>query len=52
MVLQVLVGIASAEGGFLFTGNGMAIAAAAHIGGFIIGVLLANPLLRFRWRNA
>jgi membrane associated rhomboid family serine protease len=52
VILQVLVGIASAQGAFPFTGEGMAIAAAAHIGGFIIGVILANPLLRFRWRNA
>ena len=52
VILQVMVGIASARGGFPFTGEGMAIAAAAHIGGFIIGVILANPLLRFRWRKA
>jgi membrane associated rhomboid family serine protease len=52
VILQLLVGLASAEGGFLFTGGGVAIAVAAHIGGFIIGVLLANPLLRFRWRKA
>jgi membrane associated rhomboid family serine protease len=52
VILQVMVGIASAQGGFPFTGEGMAIAAAAHIGGFIVGVILANPLLRFRWRNA
>ena len=52
VILQLLVGIASARGGFPFTGGGMAIAAAAHIGGFIIGVLLANPLLLFRYRKA
>jgi membrane associated rhomboid family serine protease len=52
VILQILVGIASAGGGFPFTGSGMAIAAAAHIGGFIIGVLLANPLLLFRYRKA
>jgi len=52
VALQVAVGIVSAQGDFPLTGNGMAIAAAAHIGGFVIGVLLANPLLRFRWRNA
>jgi membrane associated rhomboid family serine protease len=52
VILQVLVGIASAQGAFPFTGKGMAIAAAAHIGGFIVGVILANPLFRFRWRNA
>ena len=52
VAIQVAVGIVSAQGGFLFTGEGMAIAAAAHIGGFIVGVILANPLLRFRWRKA
>ena len=52
VILQVAVGIASAQGGFPFTGTGMAIASAAHIGGFIIGVILAQPLLRFRWRKA
>jgi membrane associated rhomboid family serine protease len=52
VILQVMVGIASAQGGFPFTGQGMVIAVAAHIGGFIIGVILANPLLRFRWRKA
>jgi membrane associated rhomboid family serine protease len=52
VILQVAVGIASAQGGFPFTGKGMAIASAAHIGGFIIGVILAQPLLRFRWRKA
>jgi membrane associated rhomboid family serine protease len=52
VVLQVMVGIASAQGGLPFTGGGMVIAAAAHIGGFILGVILANPLLRFVWRKA
>jgi membrane associated rhomboid family serine protease len=52
VVLNVLVGIVSAQGDFPFTGEGMAVAGAAHIGGFVIGVILANPLLRFRWRNA
>jgi membrane associated rhomboid family serine protease len=52
VILQVAVGIASAQGAFSFDGKGMAIASAAHIGGFIIGVILANPLFRFRWRKA
>lgn len=52
VILQLLVGMASSEGAFPLTGEGMTIAAAAHIGGFVIGVILANPLLRFRWRNA
>ena len=30
----------------------MTIAVAAHIGGFIVGLLLANPLLLFRYRKA
>ena len=52
VAIQLAVGIVSAQGDFLFTGKGMAVAAGAHIGGFILGVILANPLLRFRWRNA
>jgi membrane associated rhomboid family serine protease len=52
VILNLLIGLASAYGDFPFTGPGMAIAVAAHIGGFIIGVILANPLLRFRWRKA
>jgi len=52
VIMQLLVGLASAQGDFPLTGGGMAIAAAAHIGGFVVGVLLANPLLRFRWRKA
>ncbi|MBV9372557.1 MAG: rhomboid family intramembrane serine protease [Alphaproteobacteria bacterium] len=52
VILQILVGLASLQGDFPFTGAGMAIAVAAHIGGFIVGVLLANPLLLFRWRKA
>jgi len=32
--------------------EGMAIAAAAHIGGFIAGLVLARPLLRWRYRKA
>ncbi|WP_431470432.1 rhomboid family intramembrane serine protease [Sphingosinithalassobacter sp. LHW66-3] len=33
-------------------GGGLQIAAAAHIGGFIAGLLLARPLLLLRWRRA
>ena len=43
--LQLLVG-------FTFTTGGLRIAIAAHIGGFLAGVLLAVPLLRWRYRNA
>jgi membrane associated rhomboid family serine protease len=30
----------------------MSIAIAAHIGGFIVGLLLARPLLMWRYRKA
>jgi membrane associated rhomboid family serine protease len=43
--LQLLLGFASHSAG-------MAIAIAAHIGGFLAGVLLARPLLRWRYRKA
>lgn len=43
--LQLLVGFASRL-------DGMAIAAAAHIGGFLAGLLMARPLLRWRYRSA
>lgn len=45
VAIQLLLGIASAS-------EGVAIAAAAHIGGFIAGLLLARPLLRWRYRKA
>lgn len=45
IVLQMLMGYATA-------GTGLAIAIAAHIGGFITGLLLARPLLLFRYRKA
>jgi membrane associated rhomboid family serine protease len=32
--------------------EGPMIATAAHVGGFILGLLLARPILRFRYRNA
>jgi len=38
--------------GFTFGGLGVLVAVGAHIGGFIVGVLLANPLLLFRYRKA
>ncbi|MBA4048675.1 MAG: rhomboid family intramembrane serine protease [Sphingomonas sp.] len=43
--IQLLVGIASSIGG-------PAIAIGAHIGGFVAGLLLARPLLLWRYRNA
>jgi membrane associated rhomboid family serine protease len=44
--LQLMVGFA-----FVASGAG-AIAVAAHIGGFIIGLALARPLLLLKWRGA
>ena len=52
VVLQVFVGIALSGASFLTGGEGVTIAVAAHIGGFILGVLLANPLLLFKYRKA
>lgn len=37
---------------FAFLSAGVAVAAWAHIGGFIAGLILAKPLLRWRWRKA
>ena len=42
---QLLVGFATAQ-------EGAAIAIAAHIGGFLAGLALARPLLRWRYRTA
>jgi membrane associated rhomboid family serine protease len=52
VVLQLCLGIALAGSDFLFSGEGVRVAVAAHIGGFIVGLLLANPLLLFRYRKA
>jgi membrane associated rhomboid family serine protease len=52
VVLQLCIGIALAGADFLSSGEGVQIAVAAHIGGFLIGLLLANPLLLFRYRKA
>jgi membrane associated rhomboid family serine protease len=38
--------------GVPMTGEGVQIAAAAHVGGFAVGVILAVPLLLFRYRKA
>jgi membrane associated rhomboid family serine protease len=43
--VQLLVGLATAH-------TDMLIAIAAHIGGFLAGLALAQPLLRWRYRNA
>jgi len=50
--LNLIIGIIVAGGGFPLTGQGMQVAVAAHIGGFAVGILLANPLLLFRYRRA
>ncbi|UUL83329.1 rhomboid family intramembrane serine protease [Sphingomonas qomolangmaensis] len=38
--------------GFLTAGTDSPIAAAAHVGGFIAGVVLVRPLLEWQWREA
>jgi membrane associated rhomboid family serine protease len=45
VVLQLIVGVT-------FANAGIGVAIAAHIGGFAIGLILANPLLLFRYRKA
>lgn len=52
VALQLCVGIVLAGGDFLLSGEGIQVAIGAHIGGFLVGVLLANPLLLFRYRRA
>ncbi|HEV7660537.1 MAG TPA: rhomboid family intramembrane serine protease [Allosphingosinicella sp.] len=52
VVLQFCIGIALAGSAFLFGGEGIQVAVAAHIGGFLVGLLLANPLLLFLYRKA
>lgn len=45
VVLQLIMGLT-------FETGGARIAIAAHIGGFLAGLLLAKPLLLLRWRSA
>ena len=52
VALQICIGIAFAGSAFLTGGDGVQVAVAAHIGGFLVGLLLANPLLLFRYRKA
>lgn len=52
VVLQLCMGIVLRGSNFLFSGEGVQLAVAAHIGGFVVGLLLANPLLLFRYRKA
>ncbi|PCD02986.1 rhomboid family intramembrane serine protease [Sphingomonas spermidinifaciens] len=37
---------------FISAGTDMPVAGAAHVGGFIVGVALARPLIRWQWRHA
>ncbi len=50
IALQALVGLAS--GGMPGVPAGAGIAVAAHVGGFLAGLVLARPLLLFRYRGA
>jgi membrane associated rhomboid family serine protease len=45
IIVQLMLGFASRT-------EGMAIASAAHVGGFLAGLVLARPLLRWRYRKA
>jgi membrane associated rhomboid family serine protease len=45
IVLQSAMGIVIGSSGIL-------LAVGAHIGGFVVGLLLARPLLLWRYRNA
>jgi len=50
VVLNLILGFILMGG--LFGGVAIRVAVAAHIGGFIVGLVLATPLLLFRWRKA
>ncbi|HYD13889.1 MAG TPA: rhomboid family intramembrane serine protease [Allosphingosinicella sp.] len=52
VVLQICLGVALSGATFVTGGEGVTIAVAAHIGGFAVGLLLANPLLLFKYRKA
>lgn len=52
VVLNLIMGFVIASGGVPFTGQGMQVAVAAHIGGFTAGLLLARPLFEIHWRKA
>ena len=47
IVLQLMIGVATVKG----FGDLGQIAIAAHIGGFIVGLVLTQPLLRWRFRK-
>ena len=48
IILQLMIGLASARGGLGDLGQ---IAIAAHIGGFLAGLVLTRPLLLWRFRK-
>ena len=50
--LNLLIGLIVSGGFVPGTGPAMKIAVAAHIGGFVPGLILAIPLLKFRYRKA
>ena len=52
VVLQICLGIVLSGSTFITGGEGVKIAVAAHIGGFAVGLVLANPLLLFKYRKA
>ena len=52
VVLQICIGIVLSGADFLTGGKGVTIAVGAHIGGFLVGLVLARPLLLFKYRKA
>ena len=52
VVLNLMIGIIARGGLIPGTGPALKVAVAAHIGGFLIGLPLALPLLLFRYRKA
>lgn len=48
IIIQLMIGLVSARGGLGDLGQ---IAIAAHIGGFLTGLVLTRPLLRWRFRK-
>jgi len=51
-LLAAWVGLQIVMGIVFRTGPGILVAVGAHIGGFLAGLLLARPLLLWRYRNA
>ena len=50
--LNLVMRVVAGEGAIPGTGAGVEVAIAAHIGGFLVGIALAWPLLMLRYRNA